>query len=45
MKTLSPDELRISIAKRIWLYDDLTNAEKEALLSKPEYASRPQPID
>ena len=45
MKLPSVDEVRVSIAKTIWLYDDLTDAEKEALLSKPEYANHPQPID
>ncbi|HEY1576491.1 MAG TPA: restriction endonuclease [Terracidiphilus sp.] len=45
MKTLSPDELRISLGKRIWGYDDLTDAEKKALLNQKECAAHPQPID
>jgi len=44
-KILSIDALRISIGKTIWDYDDLTDAEKEDLLSRPEYANYPQPID
>ena len=45
MKTLSPVELRISLGKTIWGYDDLTDAEKKALLNKTECAVHPQPVD
>jgi len=39
------DELRVSIGRKIWGYDDLSDAEKKDLLGKPEYANYPQPID
>jgi hypothetical protein len=39
------DELKLSIKKQLSGYDDLTDAEKTALLSKREYATPPQPVD
>ena len=44
MKTPSVDELRISIGKRIWGYDDLTDSERTALVNKKQYADHPQPV-
>jgi restriction system protein len=44
-KIPSWDELLMRIARRGWGYDDLTDAEKKALLSTRKYAEHPQPID
>src|ERR1700756_3228384 len=39
------DEAALSIRKQLCGYDDLTDAEKRALLNKGEYATPPQPVD
>jgi restriction system protein len=44
-KTLSFDELRMSIGRTVSGYDDLTDAEKKAILNKRECAQYPEPVD